>query len=161
MILGSIGAPQDNHRQYITDGVNLTRKHVILGLNHLNGRTPVNPRLMHPLQYMDPEYHHTTYKHLSIILNYSKEWPITGLTCLLRHDAQERQQHLGANSIISVAYELEAPEHHHHTYCNLFHHLLIKYKAPECHNTVCNLLFKLDTLEYHLTMDSLTHHLHD
>ena len=32
----------------------LTRKHAILGLNHLNGQTPVNPRLMHPLQYMDP-----------------------------------------------------------------------------------------------------------
>ena len=61
MILGSIGAPQDNHRQYITDGVNL------------NGRTPVNPRLMYPIQYMDPEYHHTTYKHLTVSLNHFKE----------------------------------------------------------------------------------------
>ena len=51
----------------------LTRKHVILGLNHFYGRIPVNPWLMHPLQYMDPEYHHTTYKHLSININYSKE----------------------------------------------------------------------------------------
>jgi len=102
MILGSIGVPQDNHRQYITDGVNLTvnkvnvitdtrsiltgfhklldpeyhqltRKHLILGVNHLNGRTLIIPRLMHPLQYMDPEYHHTTYKHLSISLNHSEE----------------------------------------------------------------------------------------
>jgi hypothetical protein len=51
----------------------LTRKHLILGLNHLNGRTPINPRLMYPLQYMDPEYHHTTYKHLTVGLNHSKE----------------------------------------------------------------------------------------
>jgi hypothetical protein len=188
MILGSIGVPQDNHRQYITDGVNLTvnkvnvitdtrsiltgfhellypechhltRKHVILGLNHLNGQTPVNPRLMHPLQYMDPEYHHTMYKRLSINLNYSKEWPITGLTYPLRHNAQERHQHLDANSIICVAYELETPVYHHHTYCNLFHHLLIKYKAPECHNTVGNLLFKYETPEYHNTVCSIIHHL--
>jgi gentisate 1,2-dioxygenase len=51
----------------------LTRKHLILGVNHLNGRTLITPWLMHPLQYMDPEYHHTTYKHLSISLNHSEE----------------------------------------------------------------------------------------
>ena len=51
----------------------LTHKHLILGVSHLNGRTPINPRLIYPLQYMDPEYHHTTYKHLSININYSKE----------------------------------------------------------------------------------------
>lgn len=104
---------------------------------------------------------------------------MTGSTHRLRHDAQERHQHSGANSIISVAYELEAPGYHHHTYNNLFHHVLTKYKTPECHNTVCNLqikhealeyhntvcsiiqhlLFKPDTPEYHLTMGSLIHHL--
>ena len=100
------------------------------------------------------------------------------MTCWLRHDAQERQQHLGAKSVITVAYEQEASEYDH-THNHLFHRLLIKYKAPECHNTACNLLFKyetpeyhntvcsiihpllfkLDTLEYHLTMGSLIHHL--
>jgi len=66
MILGSIGVPQDNHRQYITDGVNLT-------VNKVNVITDTRSILtgFHKLLY--PEYHHTTYKHLSISLNHSEE----------------------------------------------------------------------------------------
>ena len=105
---------------------------------------------------------------------------MTGLTCLLKHNAQERHHNLGASAVTTVAYDQEELKYHH-THNNLFHHLLIKYKAPECHNTVCNLLFKYkapeyhntvcsiihhilfkhDTPEYHLTMGSLIHHLHE
>ena len=51
----------------------LTRKHLIIGLNHLHGRTPVNPRLMYPLQYLDPDDQNTTNKHITVGLNHSKE----------------------------------------------------------------------------------------
>ena len=70
-IQGYIGALLGTQHpdQRITDVVNLTVNKV----NHHNGRTPINPRLTYPLQYMDPEYHHTTYKHLTVGLNHSRE----------------------------------------------------------------------------------------
>ena len=47
-------APDHHHHTY---------KHLILGLNHLNGRTPITPRSMYLHQHMDPECYHPTFMH--------------------------------------------------------------------------------------------------
>ena len=69
-IQGSIGAPLDKDPECHHP----TFKHLILGLNHLNGRTPIAPWLMYPHQHQDPECHHPTLIH---IINHLNERTLT------------------------------------------------------------------------------------
>ena len=176
-IQGSIGAPQDTHHpdQGMTDGVNLmVNTTIVTMLIELTTDAPSAITVFR--EHEAPECHHTTYKHLILGLNHLKECSLNAPTCLLRHDAQEHHHNLGALSVITVFYKLEAPEYHHHTYKHLIlnpNHLkdcsitaptcLSKYEAPECHHTVGslihNLLFKYEAPECHHTVGNPIHHL--
>ena len=176
-IQGSIGAPQDNHHpdKGMTDVVNLMVNTIIVTmLIEPNPDAPSGITIFREQEAS--KCHLTTYKHLFLSLNHLKECSLTAPTCLLKHDAQDRHHNLGASSVITVFYELEAPEYHHHTYkhliLNLNHlkdcsitvnNLLPKYEAPECHHAFCNLihnlLLKYEAPEYHHTVCSLIHHL--
>ena len=66
-------------------------------------------------QHKDPECHHLTHKHLLLSLNHPKGCSLTAPTRLLKHDAQDRHHNSGASTVITIFYELEAPEYHLHT----------------------------------------------
>ena len=155
MIQGSIGAPQDNHHpdKGMTDVVNLMVNTIIVTmLIQLITDAPSAITIFREQEAL--KCHLTTYKHLILGLNHLKECSLTAPTCLLKHGAQERHHNLGASSGITVFYELEVPEYHHHTHKHLIlnlNHLkdcsitaptrLFKYEDPECyHPTLMHLI---------------------
>ena len=173
MIQGSIGAPQDHHHQDegITDGVKLMVFKVNTTIDALSALTVFH-------EHKNPEWYHLTHKYL-LGPNYPKERSLTAPTRLLKHDSQDRHHNLGASTVITIFYKLEALEYHSHT-CK---HLILglnhlngqtsitprltyphQHVTPECYHPtltrpIHHLLSKYKAPEYLNTVCSLINHL--